>query len=381
MKKHTKALLSWCAAALIAGFCANAISFFYRSGAGSIPRQNAYSISIRTPNSRMVRGSEGYGINYVDENGYLNDDDLPLSEHYILLMGSSHAEGLQVMQKDNMVSVLNNMIDPNCRTVYNLGTAGYTLPFIVEGFQAAIEEFPDASAVMIEISNLSCASDALIDAMDQAKYDPASSGKALMQSLNTTRQLRNDILSAVPLISLLRQQYVSMDFSLRDAFGIDQWVRARQADESNTNDAVLDQDDVIDETEAEDTAPVSAAEAADGESYYDVLNQALALLRSEFDRPIILLYHPGVSILRSGTISIDRDMRYYDDYLTACENNDIVFVDTGDAFLEAYEADFSIPYGFNNTTMQGGHLNQLGHRIIAEELYQAWMKIQDEEKS
>lgn len=381
MKKQIRTLLSWCAAALIAVFCANAVSFFYRSGAGSIPRQNAYSISIRTPNSRMVRGSEGYGINYADENGYLNDDDLPLSKNYILLMGSSHAEGLQVMQKDNMVSVLNNMIDPSCRTVYNLGTAGYTLPFIVEGFQAAMEEFPDAAAVMIEISKTSYASDELMDALDQAKYDPASSGKALMQSLDPSRQIRNDILSAVPLISLLRQQYVSMDFSLRDAFGIDQWIHVRQADESITNDAVADQDDVIDGTGDVTAAPSSEAEATGGESYYNALNQALALLRSEFDRPIILLYHPGVSILPDGTISIDRDMRYYDDYITACKNNDIVFVDTGDAFLKAYEADFSTPYGFNNTTLQGGHLNQLGHRIVAEEFYKAWMKIQEEEKS
>jgi hypothetical protein len=296
-------------------------------------------------------------------------------------MGSSHAEGLQVMQKDNMVSVLNKMIDPNCRTVYNLGTAGYTLPFIVEGFQAALEEFPNASAVMIEISQMSFANDDLVNAMDQAKYNPASSGKALAQLLGTPRQIRNNILSAIPLISLLRQQLVSMDFSLSDAFGIERWGLIQQANESNTNDVFLDQDEMIDATTDDAVAPDSAAEAADGESYYDTLNQMFALLRSEFERPIILLYHPRVSILPDGTISIDRDMRCYDDFMAACENNDIIFIDTGDAFLETYDADFSIPYGFNNTTLQGGHLNQIGHRIVAEEFYEAWMRIHEEEKN
>ena len=129
-KKTFKTIISWCLALVVALLCANLVSFFYRSGAGSIQRENAYSGSIRTPNSTIVRGAEGYGINVVDENGYLNDSSLPLAGHYILLMGSSHAEGLQVMQKDTMASVLNRMIDPTERTVYNIGTAGQTFPLI-----------------------------------------------------------------------------------------------------------------------------------------------------------------------------------------------------------------------------------------------------------
>ena len=67
LNKTIKALLSWCLAFVIAAFCANLVSFFYRSGAGSIPREHAFSINIRTPNSKIVRGSEGYGVNAVDE--------------------------------------------------------------------------------------------------------------------------------------------------------------------------------------------------------------------------------------------------------------------------------------------------------------------------
>jgi hypothetical protein len=44
-----------------------------------------------------------------------------------------------------MTEVLNRLIDPNIRTVYNLGTAGYTLPLIIEGFQAALDEFPNSA--------------------------------------------------------------------------------------------------------------------------------------------------------------------------------------------------------------------------------------------
>ena len=368
MKKSIKTLLSWCLAACIAFGIANGISFFYRSGAGSIPRENAYSESIRTPNSRMVRGSEGYGINYVDENGYLNDDTLPLKDNYILLMGSSHAEGLQIMQKDTMASVLNRMIDPNVRTVYNLGTAGYTLPKIIEGFQAGLEEFPHASAVMIEISQLSYAPDEITQAMDQAQYDPASTGQALMQSLGASRRIRNQILEVIPLISLLRQQFDSMNFSMKGAFGISDLLDAQKARAA-----------VDDTTASEEPAGNDAANEAAAFSL--ALNKAFALMRSEFDRPIILLYHSGVAIQPDGSIVITRDMRYYDEYRAACERNGIVFLDPGDAFLQAYKADYSIPYGFFNTTLQAGHLNRLGHKIVAQEFYKAWLKIQEEEKN
>lgn len=378
LKKFFKALLAWCLAFVVAFSCVNLACYFYRSGAGSISRENAYSISIRTPNSRIVRGAEGYGINYIDEKGYPNTNNLPLSNNYILLMGSSHAEGLQVMQKDNMATVLNNMIDPNVRTVYNLGTAGYTLPLIVQGFQAAIEEFPNASAIMIEVSELYFTNDDFKKAMNQAKYDPASSGEALVQSQSTKTRIRNWMLSTLPVISLLRERFESINVSWDGAFGIDQFVSAPTANETKNDNANVALDTATDE---QSKITAEGSDTSGSGSFFEALNQTLALLRTEYHKPIILLYHPRVAIQPDGTMSIEREMSNYNDYLVACEKNDIVFVDTGDAFLKAYETDYTVPYGFSNTTIGNGHLNQAGHRIVAEEFYKAWIKIQDEEKN
>ncbi len=368
-KKTFKTIISWCLALAVALLCANLVSFFYRSGAGSIQRENAYSGSIRTPNSTIVRGAEGYGINAVDENGYLNDSSLPLAEHYILLMGSSHAEGLQVMQKDTMASVLNRMIDPTERTVYNIGTAGQTFPLIVEGYQAAIDEFPNAEAIMIEISQLDFSEADFDSAMNQAVFDPASSGQALEQSLGFSRRLRNGILGVLPVISQLRQQMDSVSLSLQDAFGIAAFLEQYRANAAT------------DKTTQQDSIESATTPQAGESAYFERINRVMERLRAEFGNPIFILYHSGVSILPDGMLRIDRDMRYYDEFQQACENNGIVFLDAGDAFLRAYAADYSLPYGFHNTTMPSGHLNTLGHRIVAEEFYQAWMKIQDKENN
>ena len=38
------------------------------------------------------------------------------------------------------------------------------------------------------------------------------------------------------------------------------------------------------------------------------------------------------------------------------------------AFVEYYEHNKEVPYGFSNTKPGNGHLNKLGHRLIAEAL-------------
>ena len=212
-------------------------------------------------------------------------------------MGSSHAEGLQVMQQQNMVSQLNRMLDESTRTVYNLGTAGYTLPLILQGFQAALEEFPQSSTIIIEVSELSYSSDALLGALDQTQYDPADSGQALVQNQSASRRLRNTALEILPVISLLRQQFESMDVTFRGAFGLQSLINGLTS-EDGRNESARD----------------AATDQTDQKGYYEALNRAFALLRTEYEKPIILLYHPGVTIQPDGTIAIDRDMRYYEDF-------------------------------------------------------------------
>lgn len=372
-KKTLITILSWCGALAVALLLANGVSFFYRSGAGSIQRENAFSTSIRTPNSRIVRGAEGYGVNYVDENGYLNPRELQLGDEFILLLGSSHAEGLQVMQADNMAAALNRKLAGSGQIVYNLGTAGYTLPQIIKGFQAALEEFPNASAVLIETGVIAYSKETFQEALKQTTFDKASTGQALVASQGVSRRVRNAVLEVAPIISLLRAQFELLSFDFEGAFGIGPALFSK-----NETKAA---DDPVKKTTNEDGVVIEAAEANEAEAsaaakeaYYDVLNQVFALLRSEFDKPIILLYHPALRMQGDGVMQIRREEGPYDAYLAACANNDIVFVDTGDAFLAAYAADYTVPYGFQNTTLGSGHLNAAGHEIAAEAFYQALME-------
>ena len=52
----------------------------------------------------------------------------------------------------------------------------------------------------------------------------------------------------------------------------------------------------------------------------------------------------------------------------ACNDNGIVLVDMSKKFMNEYNKNYKVPYGFSNTCMAQGHLNKYGHQMIAEEL-------------
>lgn len=102
-------------------------------------------------------------------------------------------------------------------------------------------------------------------------------------------------------------------------------------------------------------------------SMEEAVDEALALLRSQYDGRLILFYHPDVDIQPDGSMTLEEDEKA-DLYREACQKYGVEFVDVSEDFLEAYETDYAVPYGFSNTTMGNGHLNEACHQIVADAL-------------
>lgn len=90
-------------------------------------------------------------------------------------------------------------------------------------------------------------------------------------------------------------------------------------------------------------------------------------MRSEFDGPIVFLYHPGLDINQNGEVIIDYCVTW-DIFKDICASIDIDVIDLGPAFVEAYYAQDELPYGFSNSTPGSGHMNELGHWIAYKEI-------------
>ena len=97
---------------------------------------------------------------------------------------------------------------------------------------------------------------------------------------------------------------------------------------------------------------------------------------SRYGTKIIVAYHPSISLNKDGSLSINDNLETRKQFSALCEQNGIYFLDMSERFLAEYEKDFTLPYGFSNTSVGTGHMNKAGHRMFAEEIYNLMKRIE-----
>ena len=329
-------LFQWIAATIISFVILNMVSFIYCRPAGWIDREGGATLSIWNPDTYIINAREGYGLYKVDSRGYINEDKI-LGDDYVLCVGASFTKGTEVTVGKRYTDILNDMLSDRDESlaVYNIGQNMYFLPDIVSGFKAIVSEFPSSDTIIIETVTTSFASEQLKKALSQREYNPYENGECIIDTLSTKQKIKIKVKEALPLFSIMKKQYVDM---------------------GKNNTSV---NDIINNDEEK---------AFDYESYSTSLDDCLKLIRSEYDGKLIIMYHNNQRIDSDGNMISD-DSQTKDIFSDLCERNGITFVDTTPAFFKAYQEDYSVGYGFNNTSIGTGHLNETGHRIIADELY------------
>lgn len=315
----------WLAAAVIAVLICNGLLYLYHDPAAWMERENAATDAIWRPNSTLIMGTEGRGVHHVDQRGYLNPD-LPLGGDFTLVVGSSFTQGKEVPAGQRFLDLLNAAIAETEQelAVYSVSQDGFYLPDIVRGFPALMQELPGAKTLIIETGTTTFSEADLTTALNQHRPDPAHQGENLLKQMSYGQKMWLYFKEAFPILTLGKAQLTAM----------------------------LDE-----ETKAGESAPASE----------ETLDAALALLRSQFDGRIIVLYHPNVEIAMDGTLTVlEEETTAF--FRLACAENGLEFVDISHRFLAEYQEDYTVPYGFANTTMGSGHLNADGHRICAEAL-------------
>ncbi len=323
-----KDLFSWMIAIFIAFIIINIICFCYERPPGWRDTPKGASLAVREPYCLLVHGTEGYAITRVDKNGYLNPDK-PLADKYILMLGASHTQGKEI-SPDKKYSVLVNdfYYNDDYLHTYNISCDGSFLPSQLRHFKAALEAFPDAELVTIEIPGTDYSVEDITTSMDQPDYDPADSA-IWFEHMSFTEKAKNTLKDYVPMLSKIKKSYLGL----------------QQAKNPSKKQPI------------------------DPDEYEKAINQSLSQIRSECDIPIVFIYHPETVLESDGTMSLEYS-KTWEIFKSACINNDIDVIDCGDEFLENYEASHKLPYGFANSTPGTGHLNELGHKILADKIIQ-----------
>ena len=321
-KNGRKQVFQWTSALLAGFFVVNALCFGYERQPGWLDTPEGPAASVWRPGAVIVHGTEGYGISKVDENGFLNSDGT-LAERYVLMMGASHTQGKEVSPGQRYSTLVNDYFSGGSGflTAYSIASDGHFLPSQIRHFRAAVEAFPNAGAITIEIGSTDDSPQELHDARKQPVYDPGNGG---FNNLSPVSRLKLAAKEGLPLLSLLKKNV--------------QTLRAQAAEGA---------EDLYD--------------------YETELDAALALIRSEFDGPIAFVYHPTTSLASDGTLQLGYSDTW-EVFCRLCEKHGIDVIDTGFRFQKLYETEGQLPYGFANTAPGEGHLNALGHRILSEEI-------------
>jgi len=306
------------ALAILCGF-----ALVYYNPPVAVPNEDKFTNSKFTSGSYWTDMSEGVGYGKTNHLGFNEVDTVDPAKPLVAVIGSSHTEALQVPQTDTYTAQL-QQLQGNQVNCVNFGISGHFLNISVSNFRYFAESYADAqvTCAIIETANLS--------------YTPAELEKMLNEEYHSDLQPRGGLYALaqkLPYLRLLYKQY--------------QDTRQKGGSAAPSEPAPFDYEGY--------------------EAGLQKVMEKLSAIAAEQGFPLVILYHDAIGVEGNRAYRQD-DAQQVEIFKNCCEANGIRFVDVTDRFISHYESTYELPYGFSNTTPGTGHLNTLGHRLIAEEL-------------
>ncbi len=289
--------------------------------------------------------TEGFSFGMTNNEGYYDEYDYVDGEPVdVLVMGSSHMEAANVMAKDSTSARLDHMLAD--RNVYDIGVSGHYFPTCVKNLENALAKYKPDSYVVIETGNLYFTDEELYEMIEGTAPSISSHADGIFGLLQKNQ--------------FLRQLYYQLDSYMG------------KGDKNDIAEKIIEYTPPSEMNVGE--APESAGDSkTDRLCNEEHLTEVLARIKGiadKYNAQIIILFHPTIRLKDDGEMLFDNTEADSDQYRRLCEENGIYYLDMSDRFMEEYQTDSSLPYGFINTSVGFGHLDKKGHAMIADELYE-----------
>lgn len=347
-KNMVRQIVSYIISMMLAAFIVNALLYANYWHPEKYFVSNYSSDALHEPNSICVEGREGFAILHTDENGYFNEQKLDMNASYILCLGSSDTQAKSITNSKNYCQVLEQKLsaDGIQTDVYNAGMDGAGLDEVLGHFHAAMQKFNTADMVIIEMSWFPEEASLQAAIQDESEYHPFDYA-SYQASLGISGKVKNAI-SAFPLPRVLNNQLTK----LRENKQRIPFVEFLNQSEKNVDNAG------IEETKMADVR------------YRQLLLEAAAKIRREAgNKNVILLFSTTTELESDGTLIDTVDPEKMEWLQEACDENNITFINMAGTYIDYYNQNHVLYRGFFNTSPGSGHLNEAGHALIAEKLY------------
>ncbi len=317
-------------AMIIAFVILNLICMLYYNCAIHSRSETGSTDYVWEKNKFYSRGTEGFACGTTDTNGFNNLKTFDKGDIDILVMGSSHMEAFNVSQDKNAVAILN---EKNCEAnsgmnAYNIGVSGHVLVRCLNNAVNAINEFAPQKYLVIETSSVA----PNVDLME----------KALAGTLLPIPSNNEGIIGQLQKFPFLRRAYSQIENLMQNDGGQDEGV-----------------------------------EVQTGEECYILLDELLGKVDRECDEKgiqLVILYQSALDIDEDGKVLSQDNIQDIENFKSVCDKYGMTFIDMHEAFKTNYKKTHNLPHGFSNSRIGRGHLNETGHSLIANVLFDALCK-------
>lgn len=327
--KHLKFFGKFIVSGIIAFALLNLISSVYCLSPLRVENEFGNTDYAWETDSCWMKMTEGISYGITDKNGFNNLKEYDNPD--VLVLGSSHIEGMNVNQKHSAPVLLDEMFGEKY-SVYNMGISGHTLFKVVQYLPKSIEAFENTPKYIIIESATTI--------ITQQDVDMALSGNVQVTAVNN-----KGIIAKLQKLPFLRQVYHQLDSGMMDmllpsskasAVGI----KSSQEDSINTIDV----------------------------KPYDELLGYLQEVENETGAQILIVYHPFEKFEDDGSINFD-NREYSDCFAEYADKYDIGFINLEESIEKEYSENKTVPHGFSTGALGEGHINKYGHKLFADEVY------------
>ena len=336
MKKVIIQLLKFALSSVIAIAVLSVFAIVYDNSPVTVPTNEPFTNSKYQSRQFWSYMKEGFGYGTIDKDGfnnaYLPDDFVPRTDTDILILGSSHIEAAQIPEDKNLVYLLNDKLHSDNSTdndlmCYSAGVSGSFIVYTTSTCKYAKDSFDGLDYIVFEAGSLDYPDD-LIDGYLAGKYDTHYKGPGTLKALAQT-------------IPAARMIYHNFEDLIKNEF-------------ANTKS---------------DSKDVATDKAPSYEKMCDAITDNILSAANDCGAKAILLCHSQLTVGEDGKITAPKS-EPLDLYKKVCAEKGIILVDMSDSFIEYYNSNLVLPYGFANTTPGKGHLNKTGHSLISDRLYE-----------
>jgi lysophospholipase L1-like esterase len=311
------------------------------------------------PYGKVVHSSEGYAKFVLDEEGYNNEEKLLQKDgHLVVVLGDSFTEAFQVPREDNFCSQSIQMLNKADQSwvIYNMGISGNSIANYIAYGNSIINKFNPDYIVLVVTSD-----DFTTDALNTSKncyIVKNDSGFAIAYESGKKKKLKEMKDSFVAFSPLTGLTYVQFSSLLPKLL-------------ASENKPFLPSSGYIEK---------SNKETDNGNKYIDLISWEFDKLHNIYGDKLVLLYLSSAPYIDSnGTVSFNEsplNTQIKNIAKEICKNRNIHYIDSRDDFNLAYTESKLFPRGFSNSKPGSGHLNYLGHKILADKLAEYFLKLE-----